>query len=117
MGKYYSMMNKLIKCEITEQVIELKMIAQKESALLKISSEITTQFQLENVSVPFAKMKEMTNMIAKAYPIQSACVFDEKMILKLNTRIMLKIVTSETMPKSATCPSGLTDLDVMYTLT
>lgn len=93
------------------------MIAQKESALEKISSEITAQFHLEKVSVPFAKIKLITKMIANAYPIQTARVFDEKIILKLNTRIMLKIVTSDTMPKSATCPTLLTDLDVMYTLT
>lgn len=66
LGKYYSMMNKLMKCEITEQVIELNIIAQNESALLKISSEMTTQFQLENVSVPFAKMNEITKIIANA---------------------------------------------------
>lgn len=56
-------------------------------------------------------------MIANAYPAHTVSVLEEKIILKLNTRIILKIVTSDVIEKSETYPSLLTERDVMYALT
>ena len=48
------------------QLIQLNIMAQKESPRLNISPEIITQFHSEKVSDPLANIKEMTKIIANA---------------------------------------------------
>lgn len=104
LGKYYSMMKRLIKCERVMHTMQLKMIVQIASPLRKISPDTTTQFQLDNVSDSLAKMNETTKITANAYPIQALRDLDVNMTLKLKTRIMLNKLTNEIMPKSETYP-------------
>lgn len=65
------MTNRFTKCEMIEHAMQFSMIAHTVSTLSNIYPDITTQFQFENVSVPFAKMKETTKMTANNCPIHS----------------------------------------------
>jgi len=71
------------------QLIQLKIIAQKESPRLKTSPEVITQFHSEKVSDPFANIKQMTKIIANAWPIHTSSVLAVKITRKLKTRIIL----------------------------
>lgn len=102
-----------MKWERMMQLIQLKIIAQKESPRLKISPEMITQFQSENDSDPLAKIKQIIKMTAKSYPIHTNFVWEIKMTLKLKTKIILYTVTRDIIPKSDTYPSSLTDRDTI----